>query len=72
MEQRLKNCPFCGGAAEIKRNSWYEEINGKWEWVPKSYYVKCAGSRCMMICISITTKSQEEAIEVWNRRVSDG
>lgn len=51
--KELKKCPFCGGEAEIVKESDY------------AYFIKCK-RRCLM---TYSFKSPEQAIEAWNRRV---
>lgn len=53
--ERLLNCPFCGGEAElIKRKSNFPYIHGVW----------CIGCKCR----TSFEKSEEIAIEKWNNR----
>ena len=61
----LKPCPFCGGEAEMgRRHSCYD----KWE--PSDYIPRCKDTKCM----GRTTrrfKTEQAAIEAWNRRVDN-
>lgn len=56
-EKKLKQCPFCGGKAELYR------ISSRW-------VVGCTTSMQKCPCRPWTggQTSQEEAIEIWNRR----
>ena len=51
--QKLLNCPFCGGDAEITK--WHE-----------GYFVECREQRCGGTIGAY--KTEEEAIEAWNTR----
>lgn len=53
--EKLKPCPFCGGEAKVQR-------------FPRNYSVYCTecGARTMSF-----KPTEEEAVEDWNRRVSD-
>lgn len=59
--QRLRNCPFCGGKAEIKAN----------------YSQTCFGNPtyivgCFNCCIAERSYFKNTAIEAWNRRADNG
>lgn len=63
----LKPCPFCGGEAfayEVKPHKHFlcglAEYDG-------GGFVECTGCSC-----GVSGKTKEEAVEVWNRRESDG
>ena len=60
MMDKLKPCPFCGGAAKIHRRQFC------------LYSVCCVDTRCMGHNLYIMFKTKREAIEAWNRRESDG
>ena len=55
---KLKPCPFCGGLAKITGSQYCTDMR----------WVICKD------CHASTTvlDSEEEAIEAWNRRVTDG
>ena len=54
----VKPCPFCGGEALL--------INMKYS---KKIFVKCKDHCCEQ---DLIYKTEEEAIEAWNRRAEDG
>lgn len=57
----LKPCPFCGGEAEaIKAHHIFE----------KPYVVICGNKECRA-SLGEFSKTREEAIEAWNRRMTD-
>ena len=56
----LKQCPFCGGEAILRKNRYCE-----------GYYVTCLSHNCSMIIATCQRETKEEAIEAWNRRASD-
>ena len=72
-EDIVKQCPFCGGEAELSRNG-----NGTWGW----FDIYCCGEYCTAHMNSFTTfregdKKAEEIekkniIKAWNRRAEDG
>lgn len=69
----LKPCPFCGGEAEL--------IDSRLSVITKPvFYVECTSCNCIVgrrIMITSARKgkeyfgAKEDAIEAWNRRVSD-
>ena len=66
----LKNCPFCGGEAEVRVHHMYE--HGKLyspETAKKEYYVQCLG--CATQCGAIEHETEAEAVAAWNRRADD-
>ena len=54
-EKLLKNCPFCGEEADVA-----ETFDGK-------FIVMC----CLCGCKTCGYKYQEQAIRIWNRRISN-
>ena len=58
--EKLKPCPFCGGKAEMLINE-YEDSR-------KEYLVACTECDGM---VERWRKTEEEAVEQWNRRVND-
>ena len=69
MREELKPCPFCGGEAEVAEGTYTA-----WE---EGYSVRCrhcaltfGASGRLGECYewSCSFKSEEEAIEAWNRR----
>lgn len=66
---KLKPCPFCGGKAGIIVRpciGYSKRSRGSVQ-----YIAQCDSK----VCIGRTTKryrSEEEAIEAWNRRVGEG
>lgn len=60
----MKSCPFCGGEAEISTNT--RIIKGKHHPI---YWVKCCECGAK---VPRYNRTAEEAIDIWNRRASDG
>lgn len=65
MNEKLKPCPFCGGEAKIKYDS-FQNRRGK---IKSVVLISCKELNC-----TIRPKTQwhirkDEAIEAWNRRV---
>ena len=60
MQNELRECPFCGGEAEIIENE-YECVD-----------VSCKNMGCRGFTDYLQYGSRDEAIEAWNRRVNDG
>ena len=58
-EEKLRNCPFCGGEAKLYSRAV--------DWLLSEHLVRC--KKCH--CITDTYDTKEEAVEVWNRRVAD-
>ena len=56
----IKPCPFCGKAARV--------IGGNCE--EPYYWVECSDINCM--ANTLGQKTQEKAIELWNRRAYEG
>ncbi len=58
----FKPCPFCGSKATL-----HERTNGK-------FYVDCAMQLgfCAVMPSTWEYKTEEEAIEAWNRRADNG
>ena len=64
METELKPCPFCGGRACInKRLKWWSNSGHADRY---EYGVTCTSPFC--IAIPSIFKTEEEAIEKWNKR----
>ena len=61
---KLKPCPFCGGEAELVQH----QVVG----YPDDFYVECVTNECIMSLGGLCYETEKEAIEAWNRRVSDG
>ena len=59
----LSNCPFCGGEAELKINSYHNSY--------KTVYVVCKSCKTKTdnIPASIDYCAIDKAIELWNRRI---
>jgi len=56
-EEKLRNCPFCGGEAMANESSW----QGWWYgWVV-----------CPKCGVKIERQTKADAIEAWNKRVVD-
>lgn len=56
---KLKPCPFCGAAANIRFDFKHD------------YVVFCTNNLCMLNELEYGFDSEEEAVEAWNRRMSD-
>ena len=70
MENELKPCPFCGGKARRKHDTYnllgaYGNKDTKREW----HAIWCPS--CKMSQPKRTYASREQSEEAWNRRVSD-
>ena len=63
----LKPCPFCGGKAERKETY---KITGSGRLMPQ-YYIKCGNGRCGLYVATCNRDTKEEAVEIWNRRVTE-
>ena len=59
-ERELKPCPFCGSTPMLRRGKTDE-------W----YHVECGNRECPIYVETRRFYTQEEAIEVWNRRASN-
>ena len=59
MPNELKNCPFCGGKADVVLYTIYGKV--------KSYFVYC--QRCG--CQSRDYSTKQNAKKAWNRRAND-
>ena len=56
-EEKLRNCPFCGGEAYANETDW----KGWWHgWVI-----------CEKCGVKIDKQTKDEAIEAWNRRYKE-
>jgi len=57
----LKKCPFCGSTARVTKDPavWDDDV----------WSVYCGGKKCSarLLCF----KSEQDAIDAWNRRASD-
>ena len=64
----LKPCPFCGDTATL----WHTTDNHKSPYVQCDGSVKTDGSNKCFACIyPWNYKTDEEAIEAWNRRTKE-
>ena len=52
----LRNCPLCGGVAEMELLTGYIEAN-----VPDEYFVVCSNCGC-----GVGGANEQEALELWN------
>jgi Lar family restriction alleviation protein len=57
MSEKLLPCPFCGGAATVGANEYYDGAN--------TFYIYCASCGVQQTTTKIRT---DEAIAAWNRR----
>lgn len=62
----LKQCPFCGGRAEIVDNG--EPIGSKFYFVD----VLCMNMVCRGNSSVLDSRTKEQAIAAWNMRAEDG
>lgn len=67
MNEELKPCPFCGGKAERKESY---KITGSGRLIPQ-YCIKCGYERCGLYVVTCNRDTVEEAVEIWNRRVTE-
>lgn len=67
MSRELKSCPFCGGKAEWKESY---KITGSGKLIPQ-YSIKCGNERCGLYVATCNKDTKEEAVEIWNRRVTE-
>lgn len=58
----LKPCPFCGGEAKLYRMPTLDGF---------PYKVGCNEVTCPIHVFTVGMCTKEEAIEAWNRRVSE-
>lgn len=56
----LKPCPFCGGEAHLSDMNEYGE-----------YLVECVNDFCNVMPSTFPFRTEDAAIEAWNRRVKD-
>ena len=64
---KLKPCPFCGGMAILRSTYQYVRANT----LALQYYVRCGNDTCELYVATCNRNTEEEAIEAWNRRVTD-
>lgn len=57
MANELKLCPFCGGKSKLTRVFWGHRF----------FEIECSYCR-----VRVSRETEEEVIDVWNRRVTDG
>ena len=57
MNKKMLPCPFCGGAATVRANEYYDGAN--------TFYIYCASCGVQQMTTKIRT---DEAIAAWNRR----
>ena len=69
----LKPCPFCGGEAEVYDYEASQDIyDGQTLGYLDTEYYTAYGCGCAMYgCIIGEKKSEEDAIEAWNRRAGE-
>ena len=60
----LKPCPFCGG---IPTDPFYYDPYDGYQGDLHSYIIRCTNCRA-----EIEKRTEEQAIEAWNRRAEDG
>lgn len=61
----LRNCPFCGGEAEIGfKRSCYNH------WKPEGFYPRCKDTKCIGR-VYRKYHTEKAARDAWNRRVGD-
>ena len=65
MDYKLKNCPFCGGKAEIK----YVQSGWSYE---NTAYIKCNNCGATSQHLNITYREEElvnRIVDMWNKRI---
>jgi len=60
--ERIKNCPFCGGSAELRH---------LYKWQAVCIYCTDCGARTPDIAVDASYCANDKVIEMWNRRVTD-
>ena len=81
----LKPCPFCGGEAEIKCNSYGTQKNEEIDRFARYFSIRCTKCRCELprqfqvtfdYSLDTGVRANEsdllKGIEAWNRRVNNG
>jgi Lar family restriction alleviation protein len=66
-EMILKPCPFCGGEAKPIKHSFWDERTQSFS--DKTYSIVCC------VCSASTYpfyRTEEEAVDAWNRRTDNG
>lgn len=63
----LKPCPFCGGKAERKETEKYIGLGRS---IPQ-YYIRCGNEDCSLYVATCNRDTEEEAVEIWNRRATE-
>lgn len=61
---KLKPCPFCGGAAKLKEVTIGSTMS--------AYIVRCGDVDCGVRPSTSYFRLKKEAIKRWNRRAEDG
>ena len=54
----LRNCPLCGGIAEMELLVGYVEAN-----IPDEYFIVCSNCGC-----GVSGTNEQEVMELWNSR----
>ena len=66
MKTELKNCPFCGGKAEL-----IHDDTTTYGFPTPNWAVRCESEICIAHEISPAYSQHESAIEDWNRRATE-
>lgn len=64
-ENGLKPCPFCGKAPDIFTGGFIDEYGDD----SRYYMIACRNKECVCEPDTWEYDTEEEAIEVWNRRI---
>ena len=56
--KKIKPCPFCNGAATLRRGPYGDGF----------YYVMCNNENCYVSTSTRLMLTEKEAIEIWNNR----
>ena len=67
METQIKECPFCGSKAEVRKVP-FSEPNFLGSEYPDTFFVSCTKPGCIGQNQFGIARSPEKAIELWNTR----
>ena len=58
IDVKLKPCPFCGSSARVWRTTYHT-------------FIECGKYHPLNHCVQIAANPDEEAFDLWNRRVEN-